>query len=82
MFLLFVRNSFQGAVAPSRSSRSKIHLLPDPSLAQRRVLRQSFSPCLLAGEVSAGGFQWSFRWAFDRWRSQRGTVPGVGLMRA
>jgi hypothetical protein len=30
--------------------------------AQLRVLRQSFSPCLLEGEVSAGGF----RWAFDR----------------
>jgi hypothetical protein len=34
--------------------------------AQLRVLRQSFRPCLLEGEVTAGGFQWSFRWAFDR----------------
>ena len=34
--------------------------------AQLRILRQSFSPCLLEGEVSAGGFQWTFRWAFDR----------------
>ena len=34
--------------------------------AQLRVLRQSFSPCLLEGEVVAGGFQWTFRWAFDR----------------
>ena len=34
--------------------------------AQIRVLRRSFHPCLMEGEVSAGGFQWSFRWAFDR----------------
>ena len=34
--------------------------------AQLRVLRQSFSPCLLEGEVSAGGFHWRFHWAFDR----------------
>ena len=34
--------------------------------AQLRVLSQSFSQRLLEGEVSAGGFQWTFRWAFDR----------------
>lgn len=34
--------------------------------ARLRVLQQSFSPCLLEGEVSAGGFQWTFRWVFDR----------------
>lgn len=34
--------------------------------ARLRVFHQSFSPCLLEGEVTAGSFQWSFRWAFDR----------------
>ena len=34
--------------------------------AQLRVLHQSFQPCRLEGEVSAGGFQWTFCWAFDR----------------
>jgi hypothetical protein len=34
--------------------------------AQLRVLRQSFSQRLVEGEVCAGGFQWSFSWAFDR----------------
>ena len=34
--------------------------------AQLRVLQQSFSRRVLEGEVSAGGFQWTFRWAFDR----------------
>jgi len=34
--------------------------------ARLRVLHQSFRPCLLEGEVSAGGFHWTFRWAFDR----------------
>ena len=34
--------------------------------AQLRVLRQSFHPCRLEGEVAAGGFQWTFCWAFDR----------------
>ena len=34
--------------------------------AHLRVLRQSFSACLLEGEVTAAGFQWTFRWAFDR----------------
>ena len=34
--------------------------------AQLRVLHQSFSQRVLEGEVSAGGYQWSFRWALDR----------------
>ena len=34
--------------------------------AQLRVLHQSFSQRLLEGEVSAGGFQWTFSWFFDR----------------
>ena len=44
--------------------------------AQLRVLRQSFSPCLLEGEISAGGFQWRFRWAFDRGELQ--VEPSLG----
>ena len=44
--------------------------------AQLRVLRQSFSPCLVEGEVSAGGFQWSFHWAFDR--GERSVEPSLG----
>ncbi|EDY39093.1 conserved hypothetical protein [Cyanobium sp. PCC 7001] len=34
--------------------------------AQLRVLHQSFSKRRLEGEVSAGGFHWTFSWAFDR----------------
>ncbi|MDI9406422.1 MAG: DUF3146 family protein [Chitinophagaceae bacterium] len=34
--------------------------------ARLRVLHQSFSERVLEGEVSAGSFHWSFRWAFDR----------------
>jgi hypothetical protein len=34
--------------------------------ARLRLLHQSFSPALLEGEVSAGGFQWPFGSAFDR----------------
>lgn len=34
--------------------------------ARLRVLHQSFSSRLIEGEVSAGGFHWTFRWAFDR----------------
>jgi hypothetical protein len=34
--------------------------------AQLRVLHQSFQPCRLEGEVTAGSFQWTFCWAFDR----------------
>jgi hypothetical protein len=41
-----------------------------------RVLRQSFSPCLLEGEITAGSFQWSFRWAFDR--GELAVEPSLG----
>ncbi|MEY3462961.1 MAG: hypothetical protein RLZZ468_739 [Cyanobacteriota bacterium] len=34
--------------------------------AQLRVLRQCFRQRLVEGEVCAGGFEWSFIWAFDR----------------
>ena len=34
--------------------------------AHLRVLRQCFSDQCVEGEVSAGGFQWTFIWAFDR----------------
>jgi hypothetical protein len=44
--------------------------------ARLRVLRQSFSPCVLEGEVSAGGFQWSFCWAFDR--GELSVEPSLG----
>jgi hypothetical protein len=44
--------------------------------ARLRVLHQSFSPCLLAGEVSAGSFQWTFRWAFDR--GELSVEPSLG----
>jgi hypothetical protein len=44
--------------------------------ARLRVLRQSFSPCLLEGEVSAGAFQWSFRWEFDR--GELSVEPSLG----
>lgn len=32
--------------------------------ARLRVLHQSFSERLLEGEVSAGGFHWTFSWCF------------------
>jgi len=44
--------------------------------AQLRVLRRSFRPALLEGEVSAGGFQWTFYWAFDRGELQ--VEPSLG----
>jgi hypothetical protein len=44
--------------------------------AQLRVLHQSFSQRLLEGEVSAGGFQWTFRWAFDR--GELSVEPSLG----
>jgi hypothetical protein len=44
--------------------------------AQLRVLRQSFSDGLLEGEVSAGGFQWRFRWAFNR--GELSVEPSLG----
>lgn len=34
--------------------------------AQLRVLHQSFRDRLLEGEVSAGGFHWTFIWCFER----------------
>ena len=34
--------------------------------AQLRVLHQSFSERLVEGEVSAGGFHWTFSWRFAR----------------
>jgi len=44
--------------------------------AQLRVLHQSFSQKLVEGEVVAGGFQWSFRWAFDR--GELSVEPSLG----
>jgi hypothetical protein len=44
--------------------------------AQLRVLRQSVSERLLVGEVSAGGFQWTFRWCFAR--GQLSVEPSLG----
>lgn len=44
--------------------------------AHLRVHRQSFSDQLLEGEVSAGGFEWSFRWAFDR--GELSVEPSLG----
>ena len=44
--------------------------------AHLRVLHQSFSQRLLEGEVSAGGFQWTFRWAFDR--GELSVEPSLG----
>ena len=32
--------------------------------AHIRILRQSFSDQCVNGEVSAGGFEWEFTWAF------------------
>ena len=34
--------------------------------AHLRVDRQCFRDQFLEGEVSAGGYEWTFRWAFDR----------------
>ena len=34
--------------------------------AQLRGLRQCFQAKCVEGEVSAGGFEWQFSWAFDR----------------
>jgi len=44
--------------------------------AQLRVLRQSFSQRVLEGEVSAGGFEWTFAWIFDRGELQ--VEPSLG----
>ena len=34
--------------------------------AYLRVNRQSFAEKCLDGEVTAGGFEWQFSWAFDK----------------
>ena len=44
--------------------------------ARLRVLHQSFSERLLEGEVSAGSFAWTFRWAFDR--GELSVEPSLG----
>ncbi|MEB3350800.1 MAG: DUF3146 family protein [Cyanobacteriota bacterium] len=44
--------------------------------AQLRVLEQSFSRGRLAGEVSAGGFRWTFVWSFDQ--GQLSVEPSLG----
>ena len=44
--------------------------------AQLRVLRQSSSQRVLEGEVSAGGFEWTFAWFFDRGELQ--VEPSLG----
>ena len=44
--------------------------------AQLRILRRSFHPCLMEGEVIAAGFQWTFRWAFDR--GELSVEPSLG----
>jgi len=44
--------------------------------AQLRVLRQRFSQRVLEGEVSAGGFEWTFAWFFDRGELQ--VEPSLG----
>ncbi len=36
------------------------------TIAHVRVSRQSFSDQCVDGEVSAGGFEWNFSWAFGR----------------
>lgn len=44
--------------------------------AQLRVLHQSFSSRQLEGEVTAGGFRWTFCWAFDR--GELSVEPSLG----
>ena len=44
--------------------------------AQLRVLHQSFSERLLEGEVSAGGFRWTFTWRFER--GELSVEPSLG----
>mgnify|MGYP000214418165 FL=1 len=42
-------------------------MTPLPATTARlRVDRQCFQEQCLEGEVSAGGFEWTFHWAFDR----------------
>ncbi len=44
--------------------------------AQLRVLRQSFSDRLLEGEVTAGGFHWTFTWRFEQ--GELSVEPSLG----
>lgn len=44
--------------------------------AQLRVLHQSFSDRLLEGEVSAGGFHWTFSWRFEK--GELSVEPSLG----
>ncbi len=44
--------------------------------AHVRVHRQSFSEQFLDGEVSAGGFEWQFKWAFGR--GELSVEPSLG----
>jgi hypothetical protein len=44
--------------------------------AQLRVLRQSFSDRLLEGEVTAGGFHWTFSWRFEQ--GELSVEPSLG----
>ncbi|MCP4974492.1 MAG: DUF3146 family protein [Prochlorococcus sp.] len=44
--------------------------------AHLRVHRQSFIEQRLEGEVSAGGFEWQFCWAFDR--GELSVQPSLG----
>ncbi len=44
--------------------------------AQLRVLHQSFSDRRLEGEVSAGGFHWTFSWRFEQ--GELSVEPSLG----
>ena len=44
--------------------------------AHLRVLRQCFNEQCMDGEVSAGGFNWQFSWAFDR--GELSVEPSLG----
>ena len=41
-----------------------------------KVLRQSFSEQCINGEVSAGGFEWQFNWAFGK--GELSVEPSLG----
>ncbi len=44
--------------------------------AYLRVHHQSFTEKIITGEVSAGGFEWQFRWEFDKGSLQ--VEPSLG----
>ena len=44
--------------------------------AHLRIFRQSFTEQCLDGEVSAGGFEWQFTWAFGR--GELSVEPSLG----